>query len=193
MITLKSPSDPSWSRIILEDLRGFLGDHALCERKASATALSLIHKYPDRVEMHGVLADLAVEELDHFRQVLEKLRERGWAAPREAPDDYARGLQKLVRHGREIDTLCDRLLVAGLIEARSLERLKMAADALASVDPELAAWYRQLARAESRHQALFVTLARDVAGEEAANRRLDEMLTAEARLVADLPVTSRVH
>jgi tRNA-(ms[2]io[6]A)-hydroxylase len=87
----------------------------------------------------------------------------------------------------------DRLLVAGVVEARGCERLGMVATALAERDPELALTYEQLTRAEARHRALFFRLARDLFGEPATRARADELLDFEAEVVVRLPLRAAVH
>ncbi|MEL7341532.1 MAG: tRNA isopentenyl-2-thiomethyl-A-37 hydroxylase MiaE, partial [Bacteroidota bacterium] len=44
-------SPPAWIKAVLEDFDTFLQDHANCERKASAMAMSFVAKYPDRLEI----------------------------------------------------------------------------------------------------------------------------------------------
>ncbi|MEO1629065.1 MAG: tRNA isopentenyl-2-thiomethyl-A-37 hydroxylase MiaE, partial [Bacteroidota bacterium] len=58
-------SSQEWIDAVMNDFDSFLQDHADCERKASATAMSLVAKYPDRVEIIPPLIDTAVEELEH--------------------------------------------------------------------------------------------------------------------------------
>ena len=48
MSKLRIASSPEWLEAVLGDFDAFLVDHAACERKASATALTLISHYPDR-------------------------------------------------------------------------------------------------------------------------------------------------
>ena len=45
------PSPTAWVEKVLEHFDTFLQDHADCERKASAMALSMVAKYPDRNEI----------------------------------------------------------------------------------------------------------------------------------------------
>ncbi len=87
--------------------------------------------------------------------------------------------------------LVDRLLVAGLIEARSRERLELLGAALA--DPKLSGFYCTLARAEAAHAEVFVALAREYGGAEAASTRLESLARTEAEIVAGLPLVPRIH
>ena len=48
-LSWKTPQE--WVEVVLADFDSFLIDHADCERKASAMAMSFIAKCPDRVEI----------------------------------------------------------------------------------------------------------------------------------------------
>ncbi|MEL7196633.1 MAG: tRNA isopentenyl-2-thiomethyl-A-37 hydroxylase MiaE [Bacteroidota bacterium] len=74
-INLACESKPEWITAVMADFDAFLMDHADCERKASAMALSFVAKYPDRVEILPDLIDTAVEELEHFRSVYKIMEE----------------------------------------------------------------------------------------------------------------------
>jgi tRNA-(ms[2]io[6]A)-hydroxylase len=167
-----------------------LVDHAHCEKKAAATALSLLSNYPDRERLVRRMSALAIEELRHFRAVHREILARGLVLGRDPGDPYARALMARVEGSGEA-RLLDRLLVAALIEARSQERLVLLGDALE--DPRLARFYTELARAEGGHATLFVELATGYAGEERARLRLDLFAEAEAEIVASLPIEPRIH
>ena len=47
----------------------FLIDHAACERKASATGMWFVVRYPDRPVLLDPLIAFAREELEHFHRV----------------------------------------------------------------------------------------------------------------------------
>jgi tRNA-(ms[2]io[6]A)-hydroxylase len=185
---LKSVTDPRWLPIALEGLDLVLVDHAHCEKKAAATALSLVAAYHDREHLVRQMSALAIEELRHFREVHARMCERGLRLGRDPGDPYARDLVSSVRSGGP-GRLTDRLLVAGLIEARSHERLDLLAAGVE--DAELAAFYAGLARAERGHARLFVELARRYDAD--AGERLAELARREAELVAGLPLEPRIH
>jgi tRNA-(ms[2]io[6]A)-hydroxylase len=171
------------------DLDRTLGDHAHCEKKAAASALKLVADHADRPELVRALARLAQEEQQHFLAVLVELQRRGAPLPPDGGDAYAQRLLALVRPGAP--RLLDRLLVSALIEARSCERLALLGEALPP--GRLQDLYRKLAVSEAGHERLFVQLAADVAGEDAAHRRLADLSEAEARVVASLPLEPRIH
>lgn len=187
---IDSATDPRWLAAALGDLDRVLVDHAHCEKKAAATALSLIQAYPGRALLVRRLTALAIEELRHFRAVCERLDERGVALTPDRGDPYARALRALVRSG-EPDRLLDRLLVAGLIEARSCERLRLLGEHVG--EPGLAAFYHSLARAEAGHATLFRELAETFAPAAAVEMRLAELVAEEASIVAQLPAEPRIH
>jgi tRNA-(ms[2]io[6]A)-hydroxylase len=187
---IRSGTDPRWVEVALGDLDRVLVDHAHCEKKAAAQALSLVAAYPDRERLVRRLSALAIEELRHFRAVHRELRRRKLDLGRDRGDPYAKRLQGLVRSGGP-GRLTDRLLVSGLIESRSHERLCLLADALP--EAALADFYRALARAEEGHARLFVDLARRYDDHSAVDARLEELAGDEARIVASLPLEPRIH
>ena len=50
-LDLASESKQEWIDAVMADFNSFLQDHADCERKASAMAMSFVAKYPDRKEI----------------------------------------------------------------------------------------------------------------------------------------------
>src|SRR5262249_47755995 len=65
-LMLRTMTRPEWLLAVTNDFDAFLVDHAACERKASATALTFVAHYPDRAELVSAMIQLAREELDHF-------------------------------------------------------------------------------------------------------------------------------
>ncbi len=190
MLDLRAPTPPDWINVVLGDFDAFLVDHAACERKASATGMSLVVKYPDRAEMLDALIEFSREELEHFHIVYRLCAERGLVMVDDYRDGYVRGLRQLIRGGSEW-LLLDRLLVAGVVEARGCERLGLVADRVE--DPRLREIYQDLTKAEARHHGLFFRLARLYYADRVVQDRADEMLDAEATLMAKLPIRAAVH
>ena len=75
--------------------------------------------------------------------------------------------------------MLDSFLVAGLIEARSHER--MALLAAHSPDPELRALYGELLASEARHFGLYWLLAEERFGRQVTVERLEELAAVEAQ------------
>jgi tRNA 2-(methylsulfanyl)-N6-isopentenyladenosine37 hydroxylase len=188
-LVLRTPTAAGWLPCALANMDAVLVDHAHCEKKAAANALSLLQAYPDVVGLPAQMARLAREEAGHLARVLVWLERRGLSLGRDKGDPYAQGLQALLRKTQSERQL-DRLLVAALIEARSAERLGLLAEGLP--EGELQAFYRELAQSEDGHQRLFVRLAEGTHGLEAAVR-LDALLDAEAALLHRLPVRAAIH
>jgi tRNA 2-(methylsulfanyl)-N6-isopentenyladenosine37 hydroxylase len=186
---LVSTTSPRWVEVAMSDLDALLDDHAHCEKKAAASALSLIVAYPAHDELVRRLSALAVEELQHFRMVHERLLARGRSLGGDKGDPYARKLLSLARPNR--GRLTDRLLLLGLIEARSRERLGLLAENL--TDPGLARFYQHLSEAEARHAEMFRELAAVYDQPEAVEGRLSVLARAEADIVANLELSPRIH
>jgi tRNA-(ms[2]io[6]A)-hydroxylase len=190
MLELKIATPPAWLEVVMADFDAFLVDHAACERKASATGLWFVARYSDRAALLDPLIGFAREELEHFQRVYRVLAARGLRLGPDAKDEY---VGRMLAHGRHHKGahLLDRLLIAGIIEARGCERFGMVANALPA--GELKELYLDLTRAEARHHGLFVELARREFDEEVLRKRLDELLNAEAAIVPSLPLRAAVH
>lgn len=190
MFCLQSTTDPKWLELVSANVEKLLADHAYCEQKAAASALSLINRYPDDPVLVPQMMKLAQEELEHFERIYKVLSARGYKLGQMDKDPYVGELLPLCRkHG--LEALIDRLLVASLIEARSAERFFMLADGLE--DDELRALYKELSVTESQHHTQFVNLAFNYAPREDVKARLAELSTAEAEIVARLPISPRMH
>jgi tRNA-(ms[2]io[6]A)-hydroxylase len=176
-----------WVELALERFDEVLVDHAHCEKKAAAHALSMLAAFPLVEGLPRAMARLAREEAGHLAQVLSLMEQRGLSLGRDPGDPYAQGLQALVRQPAR-ERLLDRLLVSALIEARSEERLALLGAHLP--DLELRRFYRRLSGAEGGHCELFLRLARKCAGFE---ERLGQLLRAEAGLIRELPLRPAIH
>lgn len=188
-VILKSRTRPEWLTLALQRFDAVLVDHAHCEKKAAANALSMLQAHPEIDGLPAQMARLAREESAHLAKVLSLMEERGLKLSRDDGDPYAQRLQALMRKQQPARRL-DRLLIAAIIEARSCERLALLAEGLS--DPALKRFYAELAQSEDGHQSLFYRLAESAHGAEAATR-LEELLTAEAAIVAELPVRAAIH
>lgn len=190
VIALKVATSAAWLPHALAHFDEVLVDHAHCEKKAAANALSLLQAYPEVKGLPAQMARLAREESAHLAKVLQLMDARGLSLGKDLGDPYAQGLQKVMRNPSKERQL-DRFLVAGLIEARSCERLALLAEGL--TDAALKRFYGELARSEDGHQKLFLRLARAVAPDEVVQTRLEVLATFEAELVARLPLRAAVH
>jgi tRNA-(ms[2]io[6]A)-hydroxylase len=175
---LASASSASWLAQASARPDLVLMDHAHCERKAAGVALQLMFRYPSDEALGAALSPLAREELEHFELVLQLLQRRGIPLrPLPAPA-YGATLTAAVRKG-EPERRLDSFLVAGLIEARSHER--MALLAAYSPDPELRALYGELLASEARHFGLYWCLCEERFGREVTVARLEELAKVEVQ------------
>jgi tRNA-(ms[2]io[6]A)-hydroxylase len=165
-------------------------DHSQCERKAAGVALNLIFRYPSSAKLVRTLTAIAQEELEHFEQVNQWLDRRGVALAPLTPPPYGGTLRSHVRR-HEPDRQLDSLLVAGLIEARSHERLGLLGQHCP--DPELAAFFRGLMASEARHYGVYWTLATTYFDREPVNQRLAELAAIESEVLSTLHPEPRIH
>ena len=189
MLRLHCDSPPEWLTHALAHLDEVLVDHAHCEKKAASTAISLLSSYPENTALATAMSRLAEEEASHLRMMIDALHRRGLTLGKDPGDLYAQRLLAQVRGGPV--RLLDRLLVSACIEARSCERLKLLSDNVP--DAELRVLYGELFAAEAGHFRLFTDLAAQLYGRDAAEARLEELLTHEARIIGSLPLRAVVH
>jgi tRNA-(ms[2]io[6]A)-hydroxylase len=187
---LKAATSPQWVTTVLEGFDAFLLDHAACERKASATALTFVSHYPDRRLLVDTMVDLAREELDHFAQVYRLLADRGLTLGPDRKDPYVNRLAAEFRKGSEVYFL-DRLLVCGIVEARACERFGLLSRALPP--GPVRDFYRDLTASEARHRGLYVRLAGEYFESAEVDERLEELLTIEADVLRKLPLRPAMH
>lgn len=154
-------------------------------------AMSLVSKYPDRPKIIQPLIDTAIEELEHFRDVVR------WMERLKVPlahdmqqDPYVNQLIALVRKGRD-EGLIDRLCLGSIIECRGAERFRLVEEALS--EPEIKRFYKILWASEAKHGNIFVELALEYFESEIVYTRLDELIEAEGNILKNLPFRAALH
>lgn len=180
----------AWTESALSDGLALLSDHAHCELKAATTAQALIAKNTEHVGIVQRLPQVAVEEMQHFERVVQILRRRGGSLAPQASSPYADALHKGSASSRS-NLLLDRLLIAHLIEARSLERFYLLSQA--APDAELRELYRDLLASEASHRALFLALAKEIFSEAQVIAREDVLRELEGQVIASIPPGPRIH
>ncbi len=190
MLHLQSTSSERWLAQVDQSLEEILIDHAHCEQKAAATAMSLLGTYIENDDLCREMTIIVQEELDHFHQVVAILRKRGIAFRKQAPGHYGSALNAMIRPN-EPDRAVDRLLIAGLIEARSCERFDLLRKRID--DAELAEFYGSLFESEARHHSTYVRLALGYQDESQVRHRLQVLASAEAEIIANGNSRPRMH
>ena len=191
-IELHCASSQAWLDAVMNDFDSFLQDHADCERKASAMAMSFVAKYPERTEIIPDLIDTGIEELEHFQQVYSLMARRGVTlAPEIKPDLYAKQLLALTQGGTHETRFRDRLLVASIIECRGCERFRMVSEA--QKDAEIQRFYKQLWASEAKHSHIFVNMALHFFPENEVKEKLEVLLEEEANILNGLALKAALH
>lgn len=192
MFRLQLPTDPRWVNIVEKDLQEVLTDHAYCEQKAATNAINIIVKFPERTELVDAMLELASEELQHFKMVHDKLKERGYSLGRERKDEYVGMLYDFMRKGGQRHlSLIDRLLFGAMIEARSCERFRVLSENL--TDEDLRNFYRDLMISEANHYTMFIGFARLYAEGEDVDHRWKEWLEYEGSIIQKFGTGQSVH
>ncbi|SEJ15371.1 tRNA-(ms[2]io[6]A)-hydroxylase [Dyadobacter sp. SG02] len=189
---LELPTDPRWTDIAAMQIGDVLIDHAYCEQKAASSCISLIVHYPEKTLLVETLTPIVAEEWGHFQRVLKELKKRNIPLGRQRKDEYVNQLMQLITKGDTEKMFLDRLLICGLIEARSCERFKLLSENLE--DESLQKFYRELMVSEAGHYRTFLELAETYVAADKVRARWKELLHAEATIMQSLtPRGDRIH
>lgn len=185
---LLCPTPRGWIDSALGNPYILLIDHANCEKKAAATALSLMNRYIANDGLLNKMSRLAREELRHFEQVIKLMKHRKIPYRPVSASRYAGSLRQSVRK-QDPWQLVDLLIVGAFIEARSCERF---AALVPFVDQELGEFYASLLQSEARHFEDYLTLAREAAP-DSIDSRVAEFALLEKELVQTPDTEFRFH
>ena len=187
---LKSTTSEDWVNLAISNPIEILLDHANCERKAAGVALQLMFRYVSEPGLSEVLSPLAREELEHFERVLSILNARGRKLQKLAAPPYGAILAKNICKD-EPRRMLDSFLVAGLIEARSHERMNLLS--IYSPDLELRNLYADLLKSEARHFGIYWKLADERFNRNILNSRLEELAKVESDALVEMYHEPRMH
>jgi tRNA-(ms[2]io[6]A)-hydroxylase len=193
MLGLKLPTDPRWVNVAEKTIEEILTDHAFCEQKAATMGVTLIVKFSDHAKLVDEVTPLVAEEWGHFRKVLKELKKRGLNLGRQRKDEYVVALHNQMRKGGSREqTMMEYLLVSAMVEERSCERFRLLS--LYCQDEYLRKFYYEFMVSEAGHYRMFIDLAKHYLPEDQVKRRWEEMLIAEAEIMANLELRGdRVH
>ena len=187
---LSSLTSDEWINLALSNPIDILIDHAHCERKAAGVAIQLMFRYPSESNLAEVLSPIAREELEHFEKILYFLKDLGHSLKSLKPPPYGAELAKNIRK-EEPNRMLDSFLIAGLIEARSHERLSLLA--LNSEDKSFRILYKSLLESEARHFGIYWKLAQTKFSKNKTFKRLGELSAIESAILAETYLMPRVH
>ena len=192
MFKLKLPTDQRWANIAEANLEEILTDHAWCEQKAATNAIGIITMIPEHTEIVTELLAIAQEEMEHFQQVHEIIKKRGYVFGRTRKDDYVNELVKFIQKGGNRDDLIiDKMLFAAMIEARSCERFKVLTENIK--DDELREFYKELMISEANHYTTFISFARQLGDPEKVNKRWEKWLQYEGEIIKSYGNKETIH
>ena len=140
MIALHSTTDPRWVEVALANFEAVLIDHAHCEKKAAASAMALVNRYPEKTELVRRCVKLAQEDLGSALiegRSWERLCLLGEHLPEEGDRSFYRGLaQSEAGHYRLFLDLAKRYEDPDAVEARFKELAEYEAAIVASLPIE---------------------------------------------------------
>jgi len=193
LLGLRLATDDKWAKLCENNINSILNDHAWCEQKAASNAISVITKFPMHTDLVEALTKIAIEELEHFDMVLEKMKERGVKLQYECKDNYVGELYKymLSEGGSKENQLVSRMLFSAMIEARSCERFRLLAEKL--TDPDLVKFYRELMISEAHHYTTFLKFARKYGGDIDVDSRWQKFLDFEGEVIKRYGIVETMH
>ena len=187
---LSSLTSDEWMQLALSYPIDILIDHAHCERKAAGVAIQLMFRYPSEPDLAEVLSPIAREELEHFEKILYFLKDLGYSLKALRPPPYGAELAKSIRKN-EPSRMLDSFLIAGLIEARSHERLSLLA--LNSEKESFKNLYESLLESEARHFGVYWKLAQTKFSKDETFKRLEDLSKIESEILSQTFSLPRVH
>jgi len=179
-----------WVDAVIKHFPLFLADHAANERKAAASSMEFVVRYPDRVSLVITASRIAQEEISHFRKVFGRMRKLHIPLQPDEKDLYVGKLLQNIR-SKSDERLLDRLLISSIIEIRGIERFSM----LSKHHPEVEwrKFYNELAASEYGHGLAFYFEAQKIFSKELVEKRFKEFLELEAEAIRSTPLTWRFH
>ncbi len=192
MLRLKLATEKRWAELAEKNLKEAMIDHAFCEQKAASSAISIIVNFPDYPQLVKKMSEIAIEEMEHFRTVHDKILARGWKLKLGRKNDYVNKISKFFpkTSDRKLN-LINKLLLAAMIEARSCERFRVLT--LTIKDKELEEFYYELTKRECGHFALFLNFAKKYADGIDIEAKWQEFLKFEAEIVQDYGKSAHIH
>ena len=187
---LINKTSEDWINLAISNPMEILLDHAHCERKAAGVALQLMFRYVSEPGLSEILSPLAREELEHYERVLSILNSHGRKLQKLASPPYGAILARNICKDEPIRML-DSFLVAGLIEARSHERMTLLS--IRSPDLELRNLYADLLKSEAKHFGIYWKLADERFDRNILISRLDALARVESDALVELHQEPRMH
>jgi tRNA-(ms[2]io[6]A)-hydroxylase len=188
-----TPTPQAWLNEVHNHIPELLIDHANCEKKAASTALSMMYRYVEHIDILHKMSKLAREELRHFEQVLDLMEAQGITYRQLSSARYAQGLHAQISK-QEPYRLIDHLICGAVVEARSCERFASLIDVL---PPAIGNLYRKLLNSEARHFQDYLHLAQNVNSRTEANvdvaARVEVFLEIDREMITGVDKHFRFH
>lgn len=195
MLGLKMATDPRWVNIVEKNIEEILTDHAYCEQKAASNAISVLVRFPEYPDVVKAMSEIAIEEMEHFSMVHDKILERNLELGRERRDEYVNDLMKYLNQnyagGTKENRFVTQMLFSAMIEARSCERFKILSEEIN--DEDLRQFYWSLMESEARHYTTFLGFARKYGTNIDVDERWQKFLAFEAELMENYGKNETMH
>ena len=158
----------------------------IMRRQKKASAMSIVSHYPDQPSIVRAMVELAVEKLNHYREVMRLILARQLTPAADLKDPYIHALNGQVRKAAE-HFLLDRLTAAA-VERRGAERFALLAKTYAMT---LSA--SKPSQQRTTPLGAFHRFGGRTFDEPTVTERFNELSQREAKIIQTLPLRAALH
>lgn len=168
-----------WLENALDNPVLLLLDHANCEKKAASSALHLIYRCIDNVDVMESMSQLVETEMQNFQSLVRIIKARKLDCIPLTASRYALGLRDHMS-GNDNLKLIDLLVVSAFMHGRAFERFSRL---LPYIDLELESFYVSFVKTQENHFNKYFNIAKSLSDEETLVSRVDHFASYEKNLI----------
>jgi len=168
-----------WLENALDNPVLLLLDHANCEKKAASSALHLIYRCIDNVDVMESMSQLVETEMQNFQSLVRIIKARKLDCIPLTASRYALGLRDHMS-GNDNLKLIDLLVVSAFMHGRAFERFSRL---LPYIDLELESFYVSFVKTQENHFNKYFNIAKSLSDEETLVSRVDHFASNEKNLI----------
>ena len=168
-----------WLENALDNPVLLLLDHANCEKKAASSALHLIYRCIDNMDVMESMSQLVETEMQNFQSLVRIIKARKLDCISLTASRYALGLRDHMS-GNDNLKLIDLLVVSAFMHGRAFERFSRL---IPYIDLELESFYVSFIKTQENHFNKYLHIAKSLSDEETLASRVDHFASYEKNLI----------
>ena len=178
-----------WLENALDNPVLLLLDHANCEKKAASSALHLMYRCIDNIDIMESMSQLVETEMRNFQSLMMIIRARKLDCIPLSASRYAVGLRDHI-NSAEKTKLIDLLVVSAFMHGRAFERFSRL---IPYIDVELESFYVPFVRTQEPHFSEYLTLAKSISDEGKFIAMIDHFSSIEKNLIESPDSEFRIY